>query len=105
MTCRGPFISEENPLKLSSVQIKDYRPVNDSTTFEVEPDKTILVGANEAGKTAVLRALQTINPPQDEDDTLSPLRDYPRARYSEIATGTVDPSDIRVATATYTLDD
>ena len=92
-------------MKLLAVHIKDYRPVNDSTLFEVEPDKTILVGANEAGKTAVLRALQTVNPPTGEETKLSALRDYPRARYDASATGKVDAADVKVAVAVYTLDD
>jgi hypothetical protein len=32
------------------------------------------------------------------------LRDYPRARYTNISTGAVDPSAVRVAVATFTLD-
>lgn len=92
-------------MKLVKAQIRDYRSVNDSTLFDVEPDKTIAVGANEAGKTAVLRALQTVNPPSGEQSSLNALRDYPRARYDDIATGAVDLSDVEVATALYTLDD
>jgi hypothetical protein len=91
-------------MKLLKAQIRDYRSVNDSTPFEVEPDKTIAVGANEAGKTALLRALQTVNPPDEDDWALSALRDYPRARYTNISTGAVDPSAVRVAVATFTLD-
>ncbi|WP_250037634.1 AAA family ATPase [Paractinoplanes maris] len=92
-------------MKLHAVHIKDYRPVNDSLLFEVERDKTILVGANEAGKTAVLRALQMVNPPAGDKVALSALRDYPRARYDDIATGKVDAADVEVAAAVYTLDD
>lgn len=50
-------------MKLIKARIKDYRSVHDSGDFEVEPRKTLLVGLNEAGKTGVLRALQTINSP------------------------------------------
>jgi len=35
-------------------RVQNYRSVNDSTIFDVEPDKTILVGANEAGKLLLL---------------------------------------------------
>jgi len=93
-------------LKLVKAHVQNYRSVNDSTIFDVEPDKTILVGANEAGKTALLRALQTVNPPDGEDNSLDPLRDYPRSRWSDdIASGALDPSDVRVATAEFVLDD
>lgn len=82
----------------------DYRSVNDSTEFEIEADKTIAVGANEADKTALMRALQTVNPPDGEDSALNALRDYPRARYTDIPSGKVDPSEIRVATAEFSLE-
>ncbi len=91
-------------MKLIKARILDYRSVNDSTEFEIECDKTIAVGANEAGKTALMRALQTVNPPAGEDTTLNALRDYPRARYTEISSRKVDPSDVRVATATFSLE-
>lgn len=43
----------------------------------METAKTILVGPNEAGKTAVLQALQQVNPPEGVK-RLDALRDYPR---------------------------
>ncbi|WP_043661482.1 AAA family ATPase [Nocardia thailandica] len=91
-------------MRLSRVRIRDYRPVNDSGEFEVEPGKTLLVGINEAGKTALLKALQQINAPEDADE-FEPLRDYPRARYIEIQRGERKPSEILVAEATFTLTD
>lgn len=36
-------------MRLSAAHVTNYRSVIDSTEFEVEPDKTIVVGANEAG--------------------------------------------------------
>ncbi|MEV0708373.1 AAA family ATPase [Nocardia aurea] len=91
-------------MRLSRVHIRDYRPVNDSGSFEVEPGKTLLVGVNEAGKTALLKALQQINAPDDADE-FEPLRDYPRARYTEIKRGERKPAEIVVAEATFTLTD
>lgn len=41
-----------------------------------------MVGPNEAGKTAILQALQKLNPPKDIE-LFNPLRDYPRAKYDE----------------------
>jgi hypothetical protein len=61
------------------------------------------VGVNEAGKTGILRALQTINPP-DGVDPLEALKDYPRSRYSEFQSGKVDPSDVNVAESVFCLD-
>jgi energy-coupling factor transporter ATP-binding protein EcfA2 len=91
-------------VRLRRVRIRDYRSVNDSGEFEIEPGKTLLVGVNEAGKTALLRALQQINAPE-EADKFSPLRDYPRARFIEVQRGEVDPSEVVVAEATFTLSD
>ena len=47
-------------LRLREVHARDYRSINDSGPFEVEPGKTVLVGVNGAGKTALLRALEQI---------------------------------------------
>ena len=43
-------------MKLAHVRVQNYRCVRDTEWFEVEQAKTILVGPNEAGKTAVLEA-------------------------------------------------
>ena len=91
-------------MQLVKAQVRDYRSVHDTGEFEIEPAKTLLVGVNEAGKTAVLRALQTINPPEGTDP-LDPLRDFPRARFAEVQSGQVQPADICVATATFALGD
>ena len=64
-------------MKLTHVRVQNYRSVRDTGWFGVEQAKTILVGPNEAGKTAVLEALQQINPPTGVRG-FDPLRDYPR---------------------------
>lgn len=87
---------------LKTVRVRDYRSITDSGDVEIEPAKTLLVGVNEAGKTALLRAIQHINPPASAE-SLSALRDYPRARYTEIQRGEKDPADITVAEAVFTL--
>ncbi|GAA3661175.1 hypothetical protein GCM10022237_21330 [Nocardioides ginsengisoli] len=89
---------------LVKARVRDYRSVNDTEEFEVEPTKTLLVGVNEAGKTAVLRALQTIRMPEGTEP-LDALRDYPRSRYTEVQSGQRSPNDIVVAEATYKLTD
>jgi Predicted ATP-dependent endonuclease of the OLD family len=91
-------------MKLIKVRVRDYRSVRDSTEFEIEPDKTILVGPNEAGKTALLRALQSVNPAGGENADLDALRDYPRSGYDDVATGRRDLSKIAVAVATFALE-
>jgi AAA ATPase domain len=91
-------------MKLKTARIQNYRSILDTGTFDVETAKTIFVGPNEAGKTAVLQALQQINPPEGVKK-LDALRDYPRAKYNDITTKKVLPKDVAVATVTFALDD
>ena len=91
-------------MKLVKAQVKNYRSIIDSGPFDVEGAKTILVGPNEAGKTALLRALQQINPP-DDVPKFEALRDYPRANYNEIATGRIDPAKTDVVIGYFILDE
>ena len=49
-------------MKLIDAHVLNYRSVEDSGVFEVDPDVTCLVGKNESGKTAILRALYRLNP-------------------------------------------
>ncbi len=49
-------------MRLISAHVTNYRSVEDSDEFQVEPDVTCLVGKNESGKTAVLQAIYRSNP-------------------------------------------
>lgn len=90
-------------MRLIKARIQNYRSIVDTGWFDVEQAKTIMVGPNEAGKTAILQALQQINPPKDVP-RFDPLRDYPRAKYNEITTGKVDPSNVTVVEAHFSLE-
>jgi AAA15 family ATPase/GTPase len=65
-------------MKLSKVNVGEFRSVWDSNAFEVG-DVTCLVGKNEAGKTAILKALYRLNPLVSTDATFNATEDYPRA--------------------------
>ena len=65
-------------MRLKKARVRKYRSIRDSGWFDIEPAKTIMVGPNESGKTALLEALQKINPP-GEIRNFSALRDYPRS--------------------------
>ena len=91
-------------MRLKKVKVQHYRSVIDSEEFEIDENKTILVGPNEAGKTVLLQAIQHLNPPEGVKP-LSALRDYPRAHYNKISQGEVKASDARVAEAEFDLDD
>lgn len=68
-------------MKLSSVRIREYKSVTDSAPFEIG-DVTCLVGKNEAGKTAILEALNGLNP-LVKTKTFNVTQDYPRANVEE----------------------
>jgi predicted ATPase len=91
-------------MRLIKARVQKYRSIRDTGPFEVDLQKTILVGPNEAGKTALLQALQQINPPPGVRKFDS-LRDYPRSEYNDITIGKVKPADVTVATGWFQLDD
>src|SRR5712691_2646607 len=88
---------------LQRVRVTKYRSIRDSGWFEVEKGKTILIGPNEAGKTALLEAIQRINPPLGTRG-FDPLRDYPRSEFDDINSGKILPSDVTVVKAHFGLD-
>lgn len=52
------FHAIRSTMRLPHVQVQNYRWVRDTGLYEVERSQTILVGPNEAGKTAMLDVLQ-----------------------------------------------
>jgi AAA ATPase-like protein len=90
-------------VRLAKLRIRNYRSIKDTGWFEVEPEKTILVGPNEAGKTAVLRAAEHLEPgplvkPFDA------LRDYPRSEYHDLQMKKTDPDTVIIAEGVFSLD-
>ncbi len=67
-------------MKLTKVQVTNFRSVEDSGKFEVG-DLTCLVGKNEAGKTAILKAIHGLDP--IDDFAYDRTRDYPRRYLSK----------------------
>ena len=84
-------------MKLKKVRITNFRSVYDSGTFNVA-NITCLVGKNEAGKTAVLQALQRLNPLDSTANAFSVIDDFPRAEVSEyeqgVKAGKRKPADV-----------
>ena len=64
-------------MKLIRVHIKEFQSIQDSTEFDIG-DVTCLVGKNEAGKTALLKALYHLNPISESDGDFDVTDDYPR---------------------------
>lgn len=92
-------------MRLARAQIENYRSVEDSTEFAVEPDVTCLVGKNESGKTAVLHALHLLNPvnPIKGKRAYDETMDFPSRRYGQYKRGR-NQQPANVLTATFTLD-
>ncbi len=65
-------------MKLVSFRVQNFRSVTDSGNVVVSK-LTSLVGRNEAGKSNLLLALRTLNPPGGATD-LSPIKNFPRQR-------------------------
>ena len=65
-------------MKLISFQIQNYRSINDSGEIAVGK-LTSLVGRNEAGKSNLLLALQTLNPVGGRKDLVA-IKNFPRHR-------------------------
>ena len=67
-------------MKLIEFQIKNYKVIDDTEFVKIDPRVTALVGKDESGKTAVLKAMwKTGNVANAAFDK---LYDYPRDRYS-----------------------
>jgi len=91
-------------MRLKQAQVKNYRSIKDTGIFNIEKNKTILVGPNEAGKTVILQALQQLNPPKGVKG-FDDLRDYPRSKYNDITIGKVTPVRVTVVTGYFELED
>ena len=73
-------------MKLTNFQIKNYKVIDDTEPVKVDPKVTALVGKNESGKTAVLKAMWKSQ--NVADAAFDKLYDYPRDRYSRDRKGT-----------------
>jgi predicted ATP-dependent endonuclease of OLD family len=69
-------------MKFRSAQVDNFKSIENSTEFTVA-DVTCLVGKNESGKTALLEALEKLNPVVEARGTYDLIEDYPRRRKSE----------------------
>ena len=88
-------------MKLISVRITEFQCVFDSTEFEIG-NITCLVGKNESGKTALLKALYRLNPVEQVDDKFDVTDDYPRSividYQDDVESGRREEADVVEAT-------
>lgn len=64
-------------MQLISAQVGPFRSINEQQDVEIDPQTTVLVGMNEAGKTVFLKALHKANDALDNEE-FSLTDDYPR---------------------------
>ena len=88
-------------MRLTQVQVQNFKCVDDSTPFRVGPI-TCLVGKNESGKSALLQALYRLNPVIDADSGYAPL-EYPRRHWSAYKERAKKDPD-NVVTTTWTIE-
>ena len=101
------LILENRIVKLTKVHITHFRSIQDSSEFDIA-DVTCLVGKNESGKTALLRALHKLNPVEESNSNkdFNVDNEFPRSnliRYrKDIRQGNRAHAD--VVRATFQLD-
>lgn len=92
-------------MRLTAFRVQNYKRIEDTGWVECR-DLTVLVGKNEAGKSAILRGLSKLNP--SDEEKYDGLREYPRRRFSDdyqdtedVATGRFefDEEDVAALTA------
>jgi energy-coupling factor transporter ATP-binding protein EcfA2 len=87
-------------MRLLKVRVQDFRCVEDSTEFGLD-GVTCLVGKNESGKTALLKALHKLKPDKNAKEVFEAV-DYPRRKWRPDSAIPADPPAI---TTTWELDD
>lgn len=84
-------------MKLTQFEISNFQCVLNSNPIRVE-DITCLLGKNEAGKTALLKALYRLNPVIEGDSAYDVVDDYPRGDVDDyeqaVATGQREPATV-----------
>ena len=96
-----PREQELDIVRLLKAQVRSFRCVEDSEEFSLA-DVTCLVGKNESGKTAILKALHKLKPEDEEEEQFEASRDYPRRRWLP---GKEIPTDPPAITTRWQLDE
>lgn len=90
-------------MKLINFQIKNYKVIDDTKPVKVDPRVTALVGKNESGKTAVLKAMWKSQ--NVADVAFDKLLDYPRDRYSRDRKNTQEVTTLEFGLSPQETDD
>ncbi|PKB83744.1 MAG: hypothetical protein BZY88_01510 [SAR202 cluster bacterium Io17-Chloro-G9] len=85
-------------MPLRTVQVKNYKCVQDSNEFKIDDKITYLVSKNESGKTTLLQAIAKINP-VDPGDADFDLLEYPRHHLVEYQERAAEQPDEALVTS------
>src|SRR5574341_603754 len=88
-------------MRLLKVRVRDFRCVDDSQEFSLS-GVTCLVGKNESGKTAILKALHKLKSGEPENESFDPSKDYPKKKWRPDTPIAPDPPAV---TTNWELDD
>ncbi len=89
-------------LKSACVQV--FKSIDNSDVVPIDPEITVLVGQNEAGKTAFLQALHKARP-VDKDITYDVVEEYPRKGLNRYMKDQHESDPAVVVVLTYTVQD
>ncbi len=90
-------------MKLTRVKVQMFRNILDSSEVDIQDDVTCLVGKNESGKTAFLKALYRLNPAQGNKE-FKAIRHYPAWLQKKHRREDININDVEAVTAWFTLD-
>ena len=91
-------------MKLTQVKVQMFRNILDSSEVSIEDDVTCLVGKNESGKTAFLKALLRLNPAQGNRE-FKPIRHYPAWLEKKHRRQGIDIGAVKAVTTRFKFDD
>ncbi len=89
-------------MRIKSVQVTNFKCVEDSGSFSLDENITCLVGKNESGKSAILKALYRLNPDVEGEENFDP-KEYPRKKYDEFERLIQNAESERVLSVTFAL--
>ena len=84
-------------MRLLTVHVTNFRSVEDGEEFSVGP-VTCLVGKNEAGKSAILLAMASLNPHEATPARFDKERDYPRRSLTQYDQKHADEDAVAITT-------
>lgn len=89
-------------MNITQLRVRNYRSIEDSGWISLE-SLTCLVGKNESGKTAFMRAAEQLNPAYSTGG-YTPYEDYPRQEWPDYSERHEDDPDV-VVSARFALDE